>query len=61
MIHNLKIIEIRIKKKELNLLTTNLVKLQFFKKLRELCLDNVMMDFDCTSLNPSPTYNGKSV
>ena len=44
MIHNLMTIEITMKKKELNILTKNLMNYQYTKKLQKLNLNDVMME-----------------
>ena len=50
-----------IKKKELNISAINLIVRDYVKNYKKLNLNDVMMDFDATSLFPSAMYNKKSV
>ena len=61
MIHNLKTIEITMKKEEPNILTKNLTNYQYIKKIQKLNLNDVLTDFDATSLYPSAMWDEKSV
>ena len=61
MIHNLKIIERPIKRIKKNLFTVNLVNYQFMKNNKKLIFNDVMTDFDATSLNHSAMWDENSV
>ena len=61
MIHNLMTIEIMMKKKNTKHINKKLNKLPIHKKLQNLNLNDVMMDFDATSLYPSAMCDEKSV
>ena len=62
LIHNLMTIEITMKKEERNLLTTKLKKLLIHEKLQKLNLnDDIMVDYDATSLNLSAMWDEKWV
>ena len=60
MIHNLMTIEITMKKKELKILTKNLLNYQYTKNYKTNRYD-VMMDYDATSLYPSAIWDENSV
>ena len=61
MIRNIKTKEILIKKEELNILTINLVNYQYMNIYKKLNLNDVVMDFDASSLYPSAMWVEKSV
>ena len=61
MVLNLKTIEISIKIKSQIILTRKLSRLSIHVKLRKINLDNVVMDFDATSLNPFAIWDEISV
>ena len=63
MTHNLKTIEIMIKKKELfiNCINNKLSKLPLHDQLQKLNLIDVMMDFDATPLYPRAMWDQNSV
>ena len=60
MIHNLKIIEIVFKMKKIYF-NDKVNKLRIHEKIQKLNLDNVMMDFDATSLYLSAMWDENSV
>ena len=60
MIHNLKTIEILMKKKEPNTIK-KINKLPVHEKLQKLNLNDVTMDFDATSLYTSAIWDENSV
>ena len=49
------------KKRETNILKKELNKLPIHKKLQKLNVNDVMMDFEATSLYPSAMWDEKSV
>ena len=49
------------KNKEQNTLTKNLINYQYTKNYKKLDVNDVMMDFDATSLYPSAMWDEKSV
>ena len=49
------------KKKELNILTKNLTNYQYIKNYKKVNLNDVMMDFDSTSLYPNAMWDNNSV
>ena len=60
MIYNLMTIEITMKKKEPSILTKNFMNCRYIKKIQKLKLNDVMMDFDATSLYRSANWDEKS-
>ena len=60
MIHNLKTIEITMKKKEPNILTKTLTNYQC-KKNPKTNINDVMMNFDATFLYPSAMWDKNSI
>ena len=60
MTHNLKTIDIN-ENEKLKLINDKLSILTVFEKLQKLGLDNVMMDFEATSLYLYAMWDGKSV